>query len=214
MQFDAVWASLAFGALGCLLLLACRRRGGKDLPKAMRRLVVVEPNADLALARVVVEEEAPLPVLKRGQVLIKVCAASINPSDYGAWRARSAKGEYPLPTGQECSGVVVATGGGVSTLGLLGRRVAAFPGSGTYADYVACSAWRREALESRPLCIPTSTREDACCAAISRSHCTRSPCSSRGNRSAALIFTLTEVFTLKASHTEVFTQRHNPVPSH
>ncbi|EOD05414.1 hypothetical protein EMIHUDRAFT_448649 [Emiliania huxleyi CCMP1516] len=135
MQFDAVWASLAFGALGCLLLLACRRRGGKDLPKAMRRLVVVEPNADLALARVVVEEEAPLPVLKRGQVLIKVCAASINPSDYGAWRARSAKGEYPLPTGQECSGVVVATGGGVSTLGLLGRRVAAFPGSGTYADY-------------------------------------------------------------------------------
>ena len=127
---------------------------------------------------------------------------------------RSAKGEYPLPTGQECSGVVVATGGGVSTLGLLGRRVAAFPGSGTYADYVACSAWRREALESRPLCIPTSTREDACCAAISRSHCTRSPCSSRGNRSAALIFTLTDVFTLKPPYTEAFTQRHNPVPSH
>jgi len=156
MQFDAVWASLAFGALGCLLLLACRRRGGKDLPKAMRRLVVVEPNADLALARVVVEEEAPLPVLKRGQVLIKVCAASINPSDYGAWRARSAKGEYPLPTGQECSGVVVATGGGVSTLGLLGRRVAAFPGSGTYADYVACSAWRL-------VCLPGSVAlADAC----------------------------------------------------
>lgn len=85
---------------------------------------------------------AELPIFPpaRNQVLIKVEAAAVNPSDYGACRA---VGGEPRVVGNECSGTVVAVGGGISTIGLLGREVfclAMSSGRGAYAEFACAEA--------------------------------------------------------------------------
>ena len=62
----------------------------------------------------------PVPVPKRGEVLVKVAAAPINPSDYGSWYLSSAKA-YPMNMGNEGCGIVVASGGGLSTYRVPGQ---------------------------------------------------------------------------------------------
>ena len=52
-----------------------------------------------------------MPKPRSGELLIKVAAAPINPSDYGVWR-NSKPERCPLAIGNEGSGVVVASGGG------------------------------------------------------------------------------------------------------
>jgi len=57
--------------------------------------------------------QQPLPLPLPGQVLIKVFAAPINPSDVVYTQGRYAiKPTYPSPLGFEGSGLVVASGGG------------------------------------------------------------------------------------------------------
>jgi NADPH:quinone reductase len=107
--------------------------------------------------------DVPLPSPGPGEVLIKLHAAPINPSDLSFIR-----GTYglrkPLPAivGFEGSGTVVATGRGVLPRLLAGRRVAcalADPHSagGTWAEYTVASALR---------CVPLRKSVDSTQAAM------------------------------------------------
>eukprot|EP00462_Mataza_sp_D1_P022406 CAMPEP_0175143892 /NCGR_PEP_ID=MMETSP0087-20121206/13772_1 /TAXON_ID=136419 /ORGANISM="Unknown Unknown, Strain D1" /LENGTH=350 /DNA_ID=CAMNT_0016428187 /DNA_START=61 /DNA_END=1113 /DNA_ORIENTATION=- len=109
----------------------------------MKRLVLVQPHKDVAQAQLRIEE-VDVPTPRSGQVLIRVSAAPINPSDYGEWRHVVEGKEFgePRPIGKEGSGVVVAVGSGF-TNGLLGKKVGFtnLPrGQGAYSEYVCASA--------------------------------------------------------------------------
>ncbi len=86
-----------------------------------------------------------VPQPQAGQVLIRMAAAPINPSDLGALMGYSYSGErtYPITPGLEGSGRVVAAGGGPMGRLLMGRRVAcaaALDGKGTWAEYMLTTA--------------------------------------------------------------------------
>ncbi|MEP7348242.1 MAG: zinc-binding dehydrogenase, partial [Gemmatimonadaceae bacterium] len=107
------------------------------LPATMRALVVESYGGPLRLI------ERPVPRPAEGQVLVRISAAPINPSDIAF-----IKGLYgirkPLPTvpGFEGSGVVVAAGGGLLPRLQVGRRVAcsSLPTeAGTWAEYMLAS---------------------------------------------------------------------------
>lgn len=108
-----------------------------ELPTSMRRWVLVQVNDDVTKA-VLKVEEVPLPVPASGQVLIRVVAAPVNPSDYAIWqRSRPVQGD-PEPQGNEGSGVVVQSGGGVYANSLVGKNVGFVcnvKGSNSYAEY-------------------------------------------------------------------------------
>lgn len=103
-----------------------------------------------------------MPRPKKGEVLIKVAAAPVNPSDYGAW-ARPLREDdpwEPCPIGNEGSGVVVASGGGMWANSMVGRNVGflagASKGQGSYSEYVVLG---RMAVYQMPNDIPV---EDTC----------------------------------------------------
>lgn len=105
-----------------------------------------EPNGALKI------REIPVPRPHAGQVLVRMAAAPINPSDLGALLGYSYRGkhEYPRTPGLEGSGIVVQVGKGMWPRLLMGRRVACaapIPGDGTWAEYMVTSAQR---------CIPLS----------------------------------------------------------
>jgi NADPH:quinone reductase-like Zn-dependent oxidoreductase len=86
----------------------------------------------------------PVPRPGVGEVLIRVAAAPINPSDLAFLRGRYAFTK-PLPAvpGIECSGTVVAAGSGMLARRLQGKRVACAAsetGGGTWADYLVAPA--------------------------------------------------------------------------
>ena len=133
----AVAAAAGIGAL----LYHCRRRclHPEAIPPSMMQLFL-QQGAPLMKDAVFSVNEVPVFPPSPGEVLVKVEAAAINPSDYGACRTA---GQGPIPVGNECSGVVVATGGGVSTLGLLGRNVFCLGfagGRGAYCEYTSVPA--------------------------------------------------------------------------
>ncbi len=108
------------------------------IPKSMRARVGPKPGAPLELRTL------PVPVPKRGEVLIRVLASPINPSDllmlsgdYGVGRT------YPFVPGLEGAGEVVASGGGFLARGILGKRVACAPEeSGLWSEYAVVPANR------------------------------------------------------------------------
>ena len=88
----------------------------------------------------------PIPVLRKGQVLVKMHAAPCNPSDTllltGAYGVRKM---LPTVPGWEGAGTVVASGGGWLANWLVGKRVACggqTDGDGTWAEYYVCPAMR------------------------------------------------------------------------
>lgn len=107
------------------------------LPSSMRGLATIAGGVEL------VERAVPTP--KRGEVLIRMRAAPINPNDLmlldGTYEVKK-----PLGTiaGFEGSGTVVASGGGAIARYLLGRDVActAGDGDGTWAEYACADAMR------------------------------------------------------------------------
>jgi NADPH:quinone reductase len=118
----------------------------QPLPSTMKAVQLDEPNGKLAL------REIPVPRPRAGQVLIRMAAAPINPSDLGALSGLSYGGEreYPFTPGLEGSGTVVETGDGLMPRFLKGRRVACSASStvsGTWAEYMVTSA---------SLCMPLS----------------------------------------------------------
>lgn len=88
-------------------------------------------------------QEVPIPTPAHGEVLVKVMAAPINPSDLiflhqGTYEHKKA----PCIPGFEGSGVVIASGGGLMGWGLINKRVAFTPTlkSGTYSQYALAKA--------------------------------------------------------------------------
>lgn len=125
--------------------------------RELRTLVTDQGTVEVSVQEVPVGEPAP------GEVLVRVEAAPINPSDLGllfagadmasaalsgppqhpvltaalspaAVRALAARVNKPLPAGNEGAGTVIATGSSEAARALLGRTVAMAPG-GMYADY-------------------------------------------------------------------------------
>jgi NADPH:quinone reductase-like Zn-dependent oxidoreductase len=88
--------------------------------------------------------ERPVPRPGKGQVLVQMAAAPINPSDLAFLRGLyGLKKSLPVVPGLEGSGVVVAAGGGLRARVLMGRRVACSAppgGDGTWAEYMVTSA--------------------------------------------------------------------------
>jgi NADPH2:quinone reductase len=133
-----------------------------EIPTAMKRLVVTAPGKDVASCKIEIEE-VPVPTPGSGEVLIKVAAAAINPSDYMSWISCKPE-QCPFTMGNEGSGVVVATGEGlVNSLATfkcpVGTKVG-FTGlkdkQGAYSEYVVASA--TEAVFAMPDDLPV---EDA-----------------------------------------------------
>jgi len=96
--------------------------------------------------------ERPVPVPVRGQVLVRMRAAPINPNDLmmldGTYEVKKPVGTI---AGFEGSGTVVATGGGAIGRFLLGREVAcaAGDGDGTWAEYTCADAMRCAPLDKK-----------------------------------------------------------------
>jgi NADPH:quinone reductase-like Zn-dependent oxidoreductase len=104
----------------------------------MQAVHVEKPGGPLVVRTI------PVPVPGKGEVLVKIAASPVNPSDLAR-----IKGLYPgeelltfLP-GIEGSGKVVAAGKGLLPALWLGKRVAcssSSPSSGTWAEYMVTSA--------------------------------------------------------------------------
>lgn len=113
-----------------------------SLPLTYKRLMLVEPGATIEEARLELCE-ADMPAdLKRDEVLVRVSAAPINPSDYGAWQGSKKADWKPRAIGNEGAGIVVRVGSQI-TAALSGVRVGAKvgftglkSGYGSYAEYV------------------------------------------------------------------------------
>ena len=129
--------------------LRSRPKEGKNIPQKMKRLVVLEtPDKyegfnDLKDFKVRVEQ-APVPTPGPGEVLVKMVAAAVNPSDEGDL-SQTAKGKVtdPLPRvfGREGSGVVVASGGGFMAGGMIGKKVGVCDlKAGTWQEYICMPA--------------------------------------------------------------------------
>ena len=112
------------------------------VPEKMKRVVLVSPNSDMEQVSLKVET-VDVPKPKSGQVLIKVAASPVNPSDYGVWVRSNPQDWTPKPQGHEGSGIVVASGGGFSTMGLVGKKVGFVNlprDQGSYSEYVTVDA--------------------------------------------------------------------------
>jgi len=115
-----------------------------NIPDTMQAVQQDEAAGKLILRMLPVPRPGP------GEVLVRMAAAPINPSDLGALSGLS-YGEprtYPYIPGIEGSGTVVAAGGGLLPRMLMGKRVACSSivgGDGTWAEYMVTSA---------QLCIP------------------------------------------------------------
>mmetsp|Transcript_15958 Transcript_15958/g.50007 ORF Transcript_15958/g.50007 Transcript_15958/m.50007 type:complete len:362 (-) Transcript_15958:65-1150(-) len=118
----------------------------EELPSTYKRLMLVEPGGEsVEDARIEVMDAVMPGELKMDEVLIKVAAAPINPSDYGAWLGPKKAEWQPRPVGNEGSGVVVKVGSkvaaslaGVSVgckVGFTGLK----RGQGSYSEYVVGS---------------------------------------------------------------------------
>lgn len=95
------------------------------------KAILVNENKDL------VWSDAPDPVIKDDEVLVKICAAALNRADL-----LQRQGKYPSPAGcpewmgLEIAGVITELGKNVSGW-KIGDRVCALLGGGGYAEYVA-----------------------------------------------------------------------------
>ncbi len=121
------------------------------LPATMRALELrAYDGADNSLRLV----EKPLPRPAKGEVLVRVAASPVNPSDLMFLRGMYVKKKLPIVAGFEGSGEVVASGGGLLANYLKGKRVACaapLDGDGTWAEYV---------LTQAGLCVPLLKQTD------------------------------------------------------
>ena len=108
-------------------------RLGHILPEMMQAIGITEPGGP----EVIKLEEAAVPQLAAGDVLIKVAYAGVNRPD-----CIQRQGLYPVPPtaspimGLEVSGEVVAAGKDVPE-GMVGQKVCALTPGGGYAEYCA-----------------------------------------------------------------------------
>ena len=110
-----------------------------SIPSTMHAVQLDEPNGKLTL------REVPTPHPQAGQVLVRIAASPINPSDLGSLSGLSYSGrrQFPFTPGLEGSGTVVEAGDGLFPRLLKGRRVACsalLTGDGIWAEYMVTSA--------------------------------------------------------------------------
>lgn len=117
-----------------------------QLPTEMKRLVVTDPGKGSSFSDCTLTiETVPMPKPASGEILVKVAAAPINPSDYGSWH-RGNTSDYPMCIGKEGCGTVVAVGGGLFAYFSfpVGTRVGfIIPNDktqGSYSEYVVLNA--------------------------------------------------------------------------
>jgi NADPH2:quinone reductase len=114
-------------------------KANHSIPSTMHAVQLDEPNGSLTF------REVPVPRPQAGQVLIRMAAAPINPSDLGSLSGLSYSGkrQFPFTPGLEGSGTVIEAGEGMMPRLLNGRRVAcsaSLTGDGTWAEYMVTSA--------------------------------------------------------------------------
>eukprot|EP01137_Pigoraptor_chileana_P022982 Opistho-2@88565 len=139
-----------------------------EVPKTFKQAVVARipsGEADIKSADRLREHieirEVPVPTLHAGQLLVRVEFSPINPSDLGhiAGRYRN-RLETPYALGFEGAGTVVAVGGGISTWGKTGKKVAfSVQKGGAWGQFVVVNA-----LEA--LVLPEGVTTESGCAAF------------------------------------------------
>ena len=110
-----------------------------EIPNTMTAALLAEAGGPLHL------RPLPVPTPGPGEVLVRMAAAPINPSDLSVLRGSyGSERTLPIVPGNEGSGTVVAAGPGGLGRALLGRRVACAPsgGDGTWAEYLVTRASR------------------------------------------------------------------------
>lgn len=119
----------------------------ESFPSSMKALFIESPGGRLIV------KEVKMPVPGTGEVLIRMKAAPVNPSDLA--RIRNAAVGPDLATfipGLEGSGTIVAAGKGLLPHLWMGKRVACssvYPTSGTWAEYMVTKA---------AMCFPLSAK--------------------------------------------------------
>lgn len=108
-----------------------------ETPETMRALMLTGEDA-------LEVQEVPVPRPKAGQILVRMAASPVNPSDLMTVKGRyGTKAEYPFVPGLEGSGTVVASGAGLMARWMMGRRVALASGTGgMWAEYAVVAAAR------------------------------------------------------------------------
>lgn len=90
-----------------------------------------------------ISRKVPVPLLSKGDVLVKISSAPVNPSDLNRIKHLSSADKKQFIAGIEGSGTVVAHGKGLMPRLLMGRRVACSASniaSGTWAEYLVTNA--------------------------------------------------------------------------
>lgn len=106
------------------------------IPKSMQAVLIEQPGEPPAIGQVPVPSPGP------GQVLVRMAAAPINPSDLGFMRGSYGfQKPFPVVPGFEGSGTVVAAGPGLISRFMMGKRVACSAASGgSWAEYLVTQA--------------------------------------------------------------------------
>jgi NADPH2:quinone reductase len=107
------------------------------IPEMMQAVHVERPGGQFVMRSVKVPKPG------RGEVIVKIAAAPVNPSDFQRIRNVQPDAIDSFIPGLEGSGTVVASGGGFLPGLWMGKRVAcssAKPTSGTWAEYMVTSA--------------------------------------------------------------------------
>jgi len=126
--------------MGNMFGCCCPAAEIEDIPEMMRRLQIAETALDMDDVKMEVVQ-VPVPVPKSGQVLVRMVAAPVNPSDYGDWRRKPEAGKKAAALGKEGCGVVVRSGGGCCANDLMGKRVGVISiKGGTYSEYLVTDA--------------------------------------------------------------------------
>ena len=118
-----------------------------ELPKYMQAVVLTERGAPVAT------KEIPVPKPGTGEVLVKMLASPINPSDLMFLKGNyGLQKQFPVVPGFEGSGTVVEAGKGLLPKLWKGKNVAC----AASAKYNGC--WAEYMLTSANLCIPVSQK--------------------------------------------------------
>jgi len=111
-----------------------------NIPQTMKAIFQEEAGGPLVV------REVPVPLPKAGEVLIKMEATPINPSDLSFLQGTYAvKANFPVTPGIEGSGTVVHVGKGLLAKMRMGKRVTCSStpeNGGTWAEYMTTSAMR------------------------------------------------------------------------
>ena len=115
------------------------------IPKSMRAVLLEESGGSPTVGQL------PTPAPDPGQVLVRMAATPINPSDLGFLQGSYGfQKPFPVVPGFEGSGTVVAAGAGLLPHLLLGRRVACSAAAG--------GAWSEYLVTPATTCFPLVTK--------------------------------------------------------